>query len=210
MLPRMTALALRSFLTMLVVVDPVGLVPMFLALAADRSSIERRRLAKRAVFTAGGILVAFALGGSWLLHRLGISLGAFQVAGGVLLLWIAVRMVFAEHQRETAAEEAEARGRADISVFPLAIPIIAGPGSMASIMILVGEAHPIPQGLLAVLATTGLVLALCYVALRLSEPLVKLLGQTGVNVVTRVLGMLLAALAVQYVADGARILIRTP
>jgi MarC family membrane protein len=205
-----TALALRSFLTMLVVVDPVGLVPMFLALAADRSATERRRMAKRAVLTAGAILLAFALGGSWLLQRLGISLGAFQVAGGILLLWIAVRMVFAEHQRETAAEEAEARGRSDISIFPLAIPIIAGPGSMASIMILVGEARGITPGLLYVLLTTGVVLALCYVALRLSEPLVRLLGQTGVNVVTRVLGMLLAALAVQYVADGARILILTP
>ena len=204
----MTALAVKSFLTMLVVVDPVGLVPMFLALAADRSPAERRRVAKRAVVTAGAILLAFAMGGSWLLQRLGISLGAFQVAGGILLLWIAVRMVFAEHQRETAAEEAEARSRADISVFPLAIPIIAGPGSMASIMILMGEAHRISPGLLAVLATTGIVLILCYVALRLSEPLVRLLGQTGVNVVTRVLGMLLAALAVQYVADGARLLIQ--
>jgi len=206
----MTALAVRSFLTMLVVVDPVGLVPMFLALASDRSPIERRRLAKRAVLTAGAILLAFALGGSWLLQQLGISLGAFHVAGGILLLWIAVRMVFAEHERETAAEEAEARGRADISIFPLAIPIIAGPGSMASIMILVGEAHGISAGFLAVLATTAGVLALCYMALRFSEPVVRLLGRTGVNVVTRVLGMLLAALAVQYVADGARILILTP
>jgi multiple antibiotic resistance protein len=195
---------------MLVVVDPIGLVPMFLALASDRSASDRRRLAKRAVLTAGAILLAFALGGSWLLKVLGISLGAFQVAGGILLLWIAVRMVFAEHQRETAAEEAEARSRADISVFPLAIPIIAGPGSMASIMILVGESREVAAGRLAVLGTTGAVLALCYVALRLSEPLVKLLGQTGVNVVTRVLGMLLAALAVQYVADGARILIQIP
>jgi len=205
----MTALAVRSFLTMLVVVDPVGLVPMFLALASDRAVEERRRLARRAVTIAGAILLAFALIGSWLLRRLGISLGAFQVAGGVLLLWIAVRMVFAEHERETAAEEAEARSRADISVFPLAIPIIAGPGSMASIMILVGEARRWPLDLGIVLATTASVLLLCYAALRLSEPLVRLLGRTGVNVVTRVLGMLLAALAVQYVADGAKALFQT-
>jgi len=205
----MTALAVRSFLTMLVVVDPVGLVPMFLALASDRAVEERRRLARRAVTIAGAILLAFALIGSWLLRRLGISLGAFQVAGGVLLLWIAVRMVFAEHERETAAEEAEARSRSDISVFPLAIPIIAGPGSMASIMILVGEARRWPLDLGIVLATTASVLLLCYAALRLSEPLVRLLGRTGVNVVTRVLGMLLAALAVQYVADGAKALFQT-
>ena len=205
----MTALTLQSFLTMLVVVDPVGLVPMFLALAADRGAVERRRLARRAVLVAGGILLAFALAGSWVLHRLGISLGAFQVAGGILLFWIAVRMVFAEHQRETAAEEAEARSRVDISVFPLAIPIIAGPGSMASIMILVGEARAVRGGLALVVLTTAAVLLLCYVALRLSEPLVRALGTTGVNVVTRVLGVLLAALAVQYVADGALTLFRT-
>jgi multiple antibiotic resistance protein len=204
----MTALALQSFLTMLVVVDPIGLVPMFLALASDRSALERRRLARRAVLTAGAILLAFALAGSWTLQRLGISLGAFQVAGGILLFWIAVRMIFAEHQRETAAEEAEARGREDISVFPLAIPIIAGPGSMASIMILVGEASEVRLGLPIIVATTGVVLVLCHLALRLSEPLVRALGQTGVNVVTRVLGVLLAALAVQYVADGALTLFR--
>ena len=206
----MTALAVRSFLTMLVVVDPVGLVPMFLALASDRTPAERRRLAGRAVMIAGAILLAFALIGSWLLRRLGISLGAFQVAGGVLLLWIAVRMVFAEHERETAAEEAEARSRADISVFPLAIPIIAGPGSMASIMILVGEGHRFPRDVGIVLATTGIVLIFCYAALRLSEPVVRLLGRTGVNVITRVLGMLLAALAVQYIADGAKTLFQAP
>jgi MarC family membrane protein len=204
----MTTLAVRSFLTMLVVVDPVGLVPMFLVLSGGRGSDERKRVARRAVMTAAGILLAFALGGSWLLTRLGISLGAFQVAGGLLLFWIAVRMVFAEHQRETAEEAAEARNRTDISIFPLAIPIIAGPGSMASILILMGEARTSPQGVIAVLAATGVVLLSCYAALRLSEPLARVLGQTGINVVTRVLGVLLAALAVQYVADGALVLLR--
>ena len=203
----MTALAVRSFLTMLVVVDPVGLVPMFLVLSGNRPAIERRRIARRAVMTAAGILLAFALGGSWLLMSLGISLGAFQVAGGMLLVWIAVRMVFAEYHRETAEEAAEARNRPDISVFPLAIPIISGPGSMASILILMGEARDTWQGVLTVLAATSIVLVSCYGALLLSEPLARVLGQTGINVVTRVLGVLLAALAVQYVADGALILL---
>ena len=200
----MTGLAVRTFLTMLVVIDPVGLVPMFLALAGSRDVPGRRRIARRAVLTSGGILVAFALVGSWTLNRLQISLDAFRVAGGLLLFWIAVRMVFAEHERETKAEEAEAMNRQDISVFPLAIPIIAGPGALASVMILVGEAASYPLGLPMVLAMTAVVLVLCYAALRLSEVIARILGQTGVNVVTRVLGVLLAALAVQYVADGAR------
>ena len=203
----MTALAIRTFLTMLVVVDPVGLVPMFLALSGDRTREDRQRVARRAVVTAGAVLFLFALGGSWLLQRLGISLGSFQVAGGILLFWIAVRMVFAEHERETKAERAEALVRSDISVFPLAIPIIAGPGALASVMILVGEAAQVPLGLATVLAMTALVLGLCFAALRLSDGLSRLLGQTGANVVTRILGILLAALAVQYVADGARTLL---
>ena len=200
----MTGLAVRTFLTMLVVIDPVGLVPMFLALAGTRDALDRRRIARRAVLTAGGVLVAFALAGTWVLSRLQISLDAFRVAGGLLLFWIAVRMVFAEHERETKAEEAEAMSRQDISVFPLAIPIIAGPGALASVMILVGEAAAHPLGLVMVLAMTAVVLVLCHAALRLSEVIARILGQTGVNVVTRVLGVLLAALAVQYVADGAR------
>ncbi len=200
----MAGLAVRTFLTMLVVVDPVGLVPMFLGLSGTRAPAERRRIARRAVLIAGGVLLAFALAGSWLLSRLQISLDAFRVAGGILLFGIAVRMVSAEHERETKAEEAEAMQRQDISVFPLAIPIIAGPGALASIMILVGEAGAHPLGLPVVLGMTGSVLVLSYAALLLSEWIARLLGQTGVNVVTRVLGVLLAALAVQYVADGAR------
>ena len=200
----MTGLAIRTFLTMLVVVDPLGLVPMFLGLAGARETAERRSIARRAVLTAGGVLLAFALAGSWLLSRLQISLDAFRVAGGILLFGIAVRMVFAEHERETKAEEAEAMERQDISVFPLAIPIIAGPGALASIMILVGEAGAHRLGFPLVLGMTGAVLVLCYAALLLSELIARLLGRTGVNVVTRVLGVLLAALAVQYVADGAR------
>ncbi len=182
---------------MFLVVDPVGLVPMYLALVGSRTAAGRRRVALRAVLVAGAVLFAFAIGGNWLLGRLGISLEAFRVAGGVLLFRIAVRMVFAQHERETKAEQEEARGRQDVSVFPLGIPIIA-----ASLMILVGEARPHAWGLPLVLGLTAVVLLLSYLALRLAERLGRLLGQTGVNVVTRVLGILLAALAVQYVADG--------
>lgn len=203
----MTAVALfavRAFLTLLVVVDPVSLVPLFLGLMGSRTAGEHGRVAGRAILVAGGVLFVFTVSGSWLLRHLGISLDAFRVAGGLLLFRIAVGMVFAHRERETEEEEAESRVRDDVSVFPLAIPLIAGPGALASVMILAGEARAHPLGLVVVLAATALVLLLSYVALRLAMPLGRVLGQTGVNVITRVLGVMLAALAVQYVADGAR------
>lgn len=203
----MTALAIQSFLTLFVIMDPVGLAPVFVALAGGRPEAERRHIARSAVLVAGGILGSFAVGGAWLLGHLGISLGAFRVAGGVLLFKLAVDMVLAQHERETEEEEQEARARHDISVFPLAIPLIAGPGALASVMILAGESGRVPQGLWVVLGTLVAVLVMCYAALRGAAALARLLGQTGVNVVTRVLGVLLAALAVQYVADGVRALL---
>jgi multiple antibiotic resistance protein len=204
----MTALAVRSFLTLFVLLDPVGLAPLFLGLTGNRTPEQRKRIAVRAVSVAGGVLLLFGLGGSWLLSSLGISLDAFRVAGGVLLFRIAVDMVFAHLERETEEEESEARARQDISVFPLAIPLIAGPGALASLMILVGEAGTFTWGVPMVLGVCVVVLGLVYVALRVASPIAGVLGQTGINVVTRVLGVLLAALATQYVADGVRGLLR--
>jgi multiple antibiotic resistance protein len=200
----MAGFALRTFLTLLVVMDPIGLGPVFLGLAGDRTAAQRQEVARKAVLVAAGIMLVFTIAGSALLRHLGISLDAFRVAGGVLLFRIAVDMVFAQLERETEEEEREARTRRDISVFPLAIPLIAGPGALASVMILAGEARAHTGGLLLVLAMTVVVLGLVYLGLALSARTARLLGQTGVNVVTRVLGVLLAALAVQYVADGIR------
>jgi multiple antibiotic resistance protein len=198
-------LALRAFLTLFVVVDPVGVAPVFLGLAGARPAAEQARIARRAVVVAGVVLFGFAVGGAWLLDQLGISMDAFQVAGGILLFRIAVGMVLAApHERETQEEEEESRSRADVSVFPLAIPLIAGPGALASTMILVGEAGTDARLLAIVFAMAAVVLALTWLALRLAAPLGRVLRRTGVNVVTRVLGVLLAALAVQYVADGVR------
>jgi multiple antibiotic resistance protein len=202
-------IALRSFLTLLVVVDPVGIAPVYLGLVEGRPEQERRRIARRAVVVAGVVLFGFALGGAWLLEQLGISMDAFRIAGGILLFRIAVGMVMAApHERETEEEEEESRSRPDVSVFPLAIHLIAGPGSMASMMILVGQAGKDPRALAVVFAMTAAVLVLTWLALRLSTTLGRVLRRTGVNVVTRVLGVLLAALAVQYVADGVRGLLR--
>jgi multiple antibiotic resistance protein len=205
----MTALAVKTFLTLFVVVDPVGLAPAFLSLAGSRPGAEQQRIARRAVAVASGVLFAFALFGAWLLAHLGISMDSFRVAGGILLFRLAVGMVLAQHERETEEEQAESRSRQDVSVFPLAIPLIAGPGALASVMILAGEAQGDVGQLALVLAMTGFVLALSYLAFVSAAGLGRLLGQTGVNVVTRVLGVLLAALAVQYVADGVRGLLRS-
>ncbi|WP_038058279.1 MarC family protein [Thermus amyloliquefaciens] len=202
----MLELFLKSFLTLFVVVDPVGLVPVFLALAGDRPPRKQAQIARKAVLVAGGLMVSFFFFGRGLLEYLGISLEALRIAGGILLFRIATEMVFAHHERETEEEKDEARLRADISVFPLAIPLIAGPGALASVLILALEARKEPLGYAVVLSTVVLVLALAYVFLRLAVQVRRALGRTGVNVVTRVLGILLAALAVQYVADGVKAL----
>lgn len=195
-------LVIQSFLTLFVVVDPIGVAVLFLGLAGARSRDERRGIARKAVLVAAGVLFAFALFGSAILNHLGITLNAFRVAGGLLLLKIATDMVFAQLERETKEEEQEAKARPDISVFPLAIPLLAGPGALAAVMILAGDGDPMAQG--AVYGSIALVSLIAYVSLVAAEWLFRLLGHTGVNVVTRILGILLAALAVQYIADGAK------
>ena len=194
--------ALQTFLTLFVVIDPVGLVPVFVALVGDRSEAAQRSTARRAILISAVLLAAFALIGGPLLAYLGISLAALQVAGGILLFRIAVDMVFAQYRRETTEEEVESQTREDVSVFPLAIPLIAGPGALASILVLASEAHGDPVDLALILAMAGLVLLVAWGLLRVSGRVATLLGRTGVNVITRILGVILAALAVQLVANG--------
>ena len=192
----------KALLTLFVVIDPVGLVPWFATLTGGRSPAEQATIARRAVLIAATVLLFFAVAGGPLLAYLGISVAALQIAGGLLLFRIAVDMVFAQLRRETAEEEAEARAREDVSVFPLAIPLIAGPGALASILILASETRGEPGPFGVVLAMAALVLLVAYLFLRISAHFARFLGQTGINVVTRVLGLVLAALAVQYVVDG--------
>lgn len=223
----LTSIALQTFLTMVVVMDPIGLAPLYISLASGRSRADRRSVALKASLVAGGIILTFGLFGKPLLDYLAISLDAFKVAGGVLLFVIALDMVFGRgnvshepSQKDQVPDPNEPEGEgsktapsptaqsassaADISVFPLAIPLIAGPGTLASIMILAGGAHGQALLLGGVFVVTAGVLLLCYLAMRLSGPIARLIGESGIHVITRVLGVLLAALAVQYVADGVK------
>ena len=193
------------FVTLFVVVDPVGISPIFVALTAHDPPAVRRRQARQGVAIAGGVLLVFALGGQELLDLLGITLPAFRIAGGLLLLLLGIDMVMARHSGlrvTTPAEEAEGERRGDISVFPLAVPLIAGPGALTSVMLLMNDAAGVWLRQLTVLAVLAAVLAIAWTCLVLATYLVRYLGVTGINVVTRVLGLVVAALAVQFVLDG--------
>jgi multiple antibiotic resistance protein len=201
----MLDVVLNAFATLFVVIDPLGLLPLFLALTAGHTPAERRRVALRGTAIAAIVLFAFALVGSELLDLLGIGLPAFRVAGGLMLLWIAFEMVFERRtDRRTRSAEEIARQEAaeDIAVFPLAIPLLSGPGAITSVMLLMGRHEGQLPSQAAVLLVLALVLALCVLIFWLAEPTERLLGPTATNVISRLLGILLAALAVQYVLDG--------
>ncbi len=204
----MVEFALKAFLTLFVLIDPIGLIPLFLALVGSRSYQEQKRIALKSTIVAGLLVLAFAALGGSVLRYLGISLEALKVAGGLLLFKIALDMINAQLLRETDEEHAESQARADISVFPLAIPLIAGPGTLAGVLILAGTAPSGVWGFVLVLVMAALVLFITYWSLRAALKFSSSLGRTGINVITRVLGILLAALAVQYVADGVRVLLR--
>lgn len=195
---------LKFFVVLFVVVEPPSLVPLFATMTEGASAGYRRRMAIKAAAIAFGILVVFALAGSWFIGMMGISIDAFRIGGGVMLFLIALDMVFAREEKTTPEEKAETRRRADISVFPLAFPLISGPGALATVLLTFGSAPSDPlirAGLIAVIAAV-IVVTLLFM---LSTPLVmRVLGVTGANVVSRVAGVILAALAVQFILDGLR------
>ncbi|MGQ0558741.1 MAG: MarC family protein [Sphingosinicella sp.] len=192
-----------ALVTFLVVIDPPGCAPIFASLTRSAAASHRRAMAVRSVLVAAGILLFFALLGEDLLRALGISLSAFRIAGGIMLFLIAIDMVFERRteRRETRAEEVSAREVDDISVFPMGIPMIAGPGSIASVMLLMARADGLVSSLL-VLGALLLTLALTLVALLAAGPLLRLLGHRMEAMITRILGVILAALATQFVIDG--------
>jgi len=194
-----------SLIILLVVVDPLGIAPLFMALTQGETPAARRRIALRGTLIAGGILVTFALAGDTLLRALGIGMPAFQIAGGLLLFLLAVEMVFARHsgvRSTTEREQREAQTKKDISVFPLAIPLISGPGALTSVLLMVGERGDDAVVIGTVLAVIVTVLLVTLASLLAATRIMAFMGETGANVVGRVLGVVLAALAVQFVLNG--------
>ncbi|MDW3184304.1 MarC family protein [Roseobacter sp.] len=194
-----TAFFITAFVTMFVVIDPIGLAPLFVALTQGMTNAARRRIALRATLIGILILLAFAAFGEALLSFIGISMPAFRVAGGILLFLTALDMLF--ERRTKRREDKQEEDRDDPSVFPLAIPLIAGPGAIASVILLMGQ-RPGVEGAALVLGATGIVMLIVMGFFLASGMIERALGKTGVTVVTRLLGMLLAALSVQFVLDG--------
>jgi len=196
---------LLAFTTFFATISPIDVAALFAALTPKASDARRRAMAVKGTLIAAAILIVFALVGDELLRRLGISLAAMRTAGGILLFLIALDMVFAHSSggsSTTEDEEEEAGHKEDISVFPLATPLIAGPGTMGAVILLSAEAEGNWRHEMAVIAAIIAVILLTFILLLAAGRIQKLLGVTGLNVITRVIGMLLAALAVQFVFDG--------
>jgi len=200
------AVYIPAFVALFVVIDPIGMAPLFVALTAGQSARQRRAIAVRSCVVAFGILTLFGLAGEQVLAFLGISMPAFRMAGGILLFLTALDMLFERRgaRRKGQADQAEADHRDDPSVFPLAIPLIAGPGAIATMILLTGQEGGDFTHVLLVHLVMAAVVACVLMLFLLAAPLERLLGPTGINVVTRLLGMLLAALSVQFVIDGMR------
>ena len=194
---------IAAFTTLFVIVDPPGLVPMFIALTQGSSSAERRSIAIRSCLTAAALMLAFLFLGEAVLGFVGISMPAFRIAGGILLFITALEMLFQRRQtrKQNSADEGAAEHQDDPSVFPLAMPLIVGPGAITTIILLSGPASG-PADYAFVAAVMLSVLLCVFLAFLSGGSIERALGKTGINILTRVLGMLLAALSVQFVLDG--------
>ncbi len=194
------AFLITAFVALFVVIDPIGLTPLFVTLTQGMTAKTRRAIALRSCLVAFAILTAFAFFGEAVLGFVGISMPAFRIAGGALLFLTALDMLF-ERRAPRREGQAEEEDRPDPSVFPLALPLISGPGSIATVILLSSQ-HPEWLGLAAVIGVAFAVIAVVFLFFLASGMLERLLGKTGINIATRLLGMLLAALAVQFILDG--------
>jgi multiple antibiotic resistance protein len=202
-----------ALVTLLVTLDPVALAPIFVSLTRGMNAAERRRVSTRASLIAFGILAFFGLGGEVLLRLLGVGLPAFRISGGLLLFWIAFEMVFErrnerkQHTADIAITEDHIR---NIAAFPLAIPLMAGPGAITAVILLAGRADGSPVYLISLLTLIALGVLSCFVVFSMAERVSHWLGVTGNVVLTRLLGVILAGLAVQFIIDGVLALMEAP
>ncbi len=194
---------LSAFITMFVIIDPIALAPLFVALTRGMDAAQRRTVARRACLIAIALMTLFGLLGNKILAVIGISMPAFRISGGILLFLTALDMLFERRTQRREGQHPDPHH--DPSVFPLAMPLIAGPGAFTTMILLVNNtpATGIPHTL-AIHAVMILVVFLAYLAFLVTDPIERALGRTGILVVTRLLGMLLAALSVQFVLDGVR------
>lgn len=199
---------IKFFVVFFVVVEPLSLAPVFASLTEGASDAYKRKMSVKAALVAAGILLLFALTGAAFLRIMGISIDAFRIFGGLLLFLMALEMVFARESgtRTSSDEQAESKRRADISVFPLAFPLLAGPGALTTILLWFGPVLVTEQPVLfsGLIAAAFAVIAVALLMMRLAGPIMRIMGVTGANVTNRLLGVVLGALAVQFVLDGVR------
>jgi multiple antibiotic resistance protein len=196
--------ALVTFTSMLFIVDPIAAVPTYLVITQDETRLERQRTARRACVAMTLLLVVFAATGTLLFRAFGITLPAFRTAGGLILWFVAMDMLRGERRTQEGREELlEGQTKEDVAVTPLAIPMLAGPGAISTVIVLSGQAHGLLEGVVVYgsIVLTGIV---SFLALRVGEPLLGRLGKTGIRVVTRIMGLILAAVAAQFVLTGVK------
>lgn len=201
--------AATAFATAITIIDPIGMIPMTLAVTIPMAAQRRGKTVDQAILVAAGVMLVMGFVGQAILNYLGITLAAFSIAGGILLFLIAIDMLFARPTgaRRTDEEEREAAAAENPAVFPLAIPMIAGPGTIATVLLLVNLAHGDRMRLLFVFGAFAAALVITWLCMRGSAKFLSRIGTTGIHVVSRVLGIILAALAVQFVVNG---IIQTP
>lgn len=195
---------LVTFTSVLFIVDPIAVIPTYLVITQDETALQRRRTARRACIAAAMLLIAFGIAGKLVFEVLGITMAAFRIAGGAILWIVAMDMLQAKRStQESTPEIEEGTAKADVAITPLAMPMLAGPGAISTIMVLAGQAHT-PAQSAVVYASIILTALVSWLTLRIGETLMTRIGQTGIRVMTRIMGLLLAAIAAQFVLTGVR------
>lgn len=203
-MPDFMQFAVVTLTSVLFIVDPIAVIPTYLVITRRETTEQRAKTARRACIAAATILIVFAVGGTYIFQLFGITLPAFRIAGGLILWLVAMDMLHAERRtQESTPEIVEGQEKEDVALTPLAMPMLAGPGAISTIMVLAGQARTLDRKFV-VYGSILLTAFISWITLRVGERVVQRLGQTGIRVMTRIMGLLLAAIAVQFVVTGAR------